>query len=123
MADVIDLGSFKRKKETEKFDEAIKSIEEDEKELVLITMNAVFALLDNLQESDIDPADVPRSIADIYLIIEATASLVSRTKGWTHGMHKAADAFMGSEEEPPQNPFEATETHIKLMKQFLYGEQ
>jgi len=119
MADVIDLKVFRKQKEEQKFDEIVDRMEQEEKELAMLTMDSVFALLDSLDEDGIHIGDSPRAIADIYLIVEATAGLICRVKNVTHGMHKAADSFM--EEDCPANPFETTEQHSKLMHLFLTG--
>jgi|SRR6056300_638088 len=119
MADVIDLSVFIRRKEEKRFDELVEKIEEQEKNLALLTIEAILSSLDVLSEYDIDPRDNPRSIVDLYLMVEATAGLISRLKGDTHGIHKAADMFMN--EEYPSDPFEWTETHEKMMNDFFYG--
>lgn len=121
MADVIDLSIFKRRKEEKKFDELVEKLEERERNLAILTIDAVLASLDRLSEFDIDPRDNPRSIADLYLILEATAGLISRLNGDSHGIHKAADMFM--HEEYPSDPFAWTETHEKMMNEFFYGDK
>jgi hypothetical protein len=121
MADVIDLSVFKRRKEEKKFDELVEKMEEQEKNLALLTIDAVLASLDRLSEFDIDPRDNPRSIVDLYLIIEATAGLISRLRGDTHSIHKAADMFM--DEDYPSDPFEWTANHEKMMNEFFYGDK
>jgi len=119
MADVIDLSVFKRRKEEKKFDELVEKIEEQERNLALLTIDAVLGALDRLEEYGIDPQDNPRSIVDLYLMIEATAGLICRVKGDTHGIHRASDMFM--EEDFPKDPFEYTEKHEKMMREFYNG--
>lgn len=118
MGDIIDLEAIRRFKREQKFDELVSEFKDADKRLAAMTMASAFAALDQIYEFGLDVEDNPRCIADIYLLLESIAGVISRVQYRSHGIHNASDAYMGIDVD---DVFEATERHIKLMNEFMYG--
>jgi hypothetical protein len=130
MGDIVDLDSFKKSKEDEVLqdlvDEACNAMTDEEsvmsqEELSGLAIAATLSALDYLHEYDIEAEDNARAIADIHLVVEAMAGYIGRIQGTNLLIHNISDAVLDF--DPPEDPFEATDAHVLLMSDFIYGKE
>ena len=121
---VIDFQKAKKNRELRKMDEVVEELEDIEVVKGEIAYDAIMNAVDNMQYLKLDIQDNPRCIIDLYLIAEGIISLVDRLSGEDHPLQSIADQMVlfAEEVEIPEDQFESTEDHERLMTQIVFGE-
>jgi hypothetical protein len=97
MNDIIDLNSFRKKKEETYFDEIVAEYEDEDHMFTDFAASAMAEIVDTMREIDINIEDNPECMKDVILCIEAIKGLMNRAKGKNYAMCVFADAVCGED--------------------------
>lgn len=95
MNDVIDLNSFRKKKEEDYFDDMVTEYENEDHMYTDFAAAAMSEIVDTMREIGINIEDNPECMKDVILCVEAIKGLMYRAKGNNYAMCVFADAVCG----------------------------
>ena len=100
MNEIVDLSTFRRKREEQEvsnFDRILADYEDENHMFTDLAALAMADIVDVARELDIHIENNPSAIKDVLLCIEAIKGFLYRAKGETYPMNVFADAITGEE--------------------------
>ena len=97
MNDIINLDSFRKKKEEDYFDKIVSEYEDEDHMFTDFGAAAMAEIVDTMREIGINIEDNPECIKDVILCIEAIKGLMYRAKGKNYAMCIFADTICGED--------------------------